>query len=93
MERKFRILSVKKANQKSFHLQLQGDFDGTSAYELADALLKCSAHVSDVAVNTDGLRNINAFGLDVFSIQLKKLRKTATRIDFTGRYKTMFAQE
>ena len=89
MAKHFKMLSEKNKDQ-SLQLQLRGDFDGTSAHELANTLSDFNGQVHCVAVDTDGLRNINAFSLDVFRVRMKMLRPTLTRIVFTGRFKVNF---
>jgi len=92
MARNFRILSGEK-NNRLVRIQLQGDFDGTSAHELVNTLHKFLASYPKVAIDTEGLRSINTFGLDVFSIRLKLLRRPYSRIVFTGKYRSDFIRE
>lgn len=89
MAKNFRILSTEKSN-RLVRIQLQGDFDGTSAHELINTLHKYLASYPKIAIDTEGLKSVNAFGLDVFSIRLKLLRRPYARIFFNGRYKTEF---
>jgi stage II sporulation protein AA (anti-sigma F factor antagonist) len=92
MAKNFRILSKEKSNQ-SVRIQLRGDFDGTSAHELANILNTYDNNYPRVTIDTEGLKNINAFGLDVFIIRLKSIRGSHARIAFTGKFKTNFMQE
>ena len=89
MAKNFRIISTEK-NNHLVRLQLLGDFDGTSAHELINALHKYLASYPKVAIDTEGLKSVNAFGLDVFSIRLKLLRRPHVRIVFNGRYRSNF---
>ena len=57
-------------NQNSLHLQLYGDFDGNSAYELINALKKHGNDVIQIFIDTNELNNIYSFGLEVFQKNL-----------------------
>jgi stage II sporulation protein AA (anti-sigma F factor antagonist) len=88
----FRILSSER-NNRLVRIQLQGDFDGTSAHELINALHKYLASYSTVAVDTEGLKSVNTFGLNVFSVGLKLLRRSQAKIVFSGRFRSTFTRE
>ena len=45
-----------------------------------------------IAINTDGLKTVNAFGLDVFVPRMGKLARRWTDIKITGRYKKDFME-
>jgi stage II sporulation protein AA (anti-sigma F factor antagonist) len=92
MAKNFRALS-KGINSRSVRIQLQGDFDGTSAHELANILNTYDNNYPRVTIDTEGLKSINAFGLDVFIIRLKSMRRSYARIVFTGKFKANFVQE
>lgn len=91
MAKNFRILS-KEANNRSVRIQLHGDFDGTSAHELANILKKYDASYPKVEIDTEGLKSINGFGLDVLTLRLKSLRRSHAGIIFTGRFKGNFIE-
>lgn len=74
-------------------MQLYGDFDGTSAHELVNFLHKCGGSYRQVAIDTEGLRTINAFGLNVFINKVKRLRRICIQLTFTGRFKSDFVQD
>lgn len=94
MAKNFSIRSEEK-NTHSVRIQLRGDgdFDGTSAHELANMLDTYGASHPKVAIDTEGLKSINSFGLKVFIIRMKLMRKSCTGIVFTGRYKSRFVEE
>ena len=92
MARNFKVLSGEKSN-RLVRIQLQGDFDGTSAHELVNILRKYLASYPKVAIDTEGLKSIHAFGLDVILMRLKLLRRSQTRIVFTGRFGSNFVQD
>ncbi len=85
----FRIAS-KELNNQCTALKLFGDFDGSSAWELINALDENTRETGQIAINTDGLRAIHAFGLDVFLPILSKLKKTRANIQVTGRFREVF---
>lgn len=91
MAKNFRILFPEK-NNRLIRIQLQGDFDGTSAHELINTVHKCLASYPKVAIDTEGLKSINTFGLDVFNLKLKSLQRPHARIFFSGRYRSIFIQ-
>jgi stage II sporulation protein AA (anti-sigma F factor antagonist) len=92
MAKHFKVLSGEK-NNRLVRIQLQGDFDGTSAHELVNILHKYLSIYPKVAIDTQGLKSINAFGLKVFLIRIRQLRRPHARIVFTGRHKFNFIQE
>jgi anti-anti-sigma regulatory factor len=85
----FRIAS-KEFNKECLGLKLFGDFDGSSAWQLINALNENTKKSKEIAINTDGLRAIYAFGLDVFLPKMSKLKKTQTTIQVTGRFREVF---
>ena len=85
----FRIAS-KELNNECTALKLFGDFDGSSAWELINALDSNSRETGTIAINTDGLRTIYAFGLDVFLPNLSKMKKTRVDVQVTGRFREIF---
>jgi len=68
-----------------FGLKLEGDFDATSAYELIYAIKKLPEETPKISIYTHGLKNIHAFGLDVFHRFMRSLNGQSTKIVFTGR--------
>ena len=73
-------------------LQLFGDFDGSSACELIKVLDESVINTSKVAIDTDGLRTIDAFGLDVFLPRMSWLNNTQVHIEVTGRFSGVFRE-
>ncbi len=88
----FRV-STKEISNQSIALQLFGDFDASSACELINVLDESVKTSSKVAIDTDGLRTIHAFGLDVFFPRISKLNYTRTDIKVTGRFSDIFREE
>ena len=69
----------------NLHLNLLGDFDGSSAYELINILKKYRGIVGRIFIHTGFLSSVCSFGMDVFqkSYTIKKLSRILT---FTGEY-------
>ena len=80
-------------NGENVHLKLIGDFDGSSAYDLLEALKKYGHGISRVFIHTSSLRNIHPFGLRVFHDNLKLLRDRSLELVFTGDYGPRFVPE
>ena len=54
-------ISVDKIND-GFGLNLAGDFDATSAYELIYAIKELPDDILRISIHTDGLKSISPFG-------------------------------
>ena len=74
------------SNSDSFHLNLRGDFDGSSAFELINIMKKHCGKVEKIYIHTHGLSSIHPFGLDVFQNNFSDLDKKHTNIFFTGEF-------
>ena len=92
MAKNFRVCAKESSNQ-SLALQLFGDFDASSACELINVLDESVKKISKVAIDTDGLRTINAFGLDVFLPRMSWLNNSRADIEVTGRFSGAFREE
>jgi stage II sporulation protein AA (anti-sigma F factor antagonist) len=91
MAKNFRI-STKKKNNRTLDIELFGDFDASSACELIHLLDNSANHATKVAIDTDGLRTINAFGLDVLMPRLSDLASRRPDIEVTGRFSGIFQE-
>lgn len=91
MAKNFRVLTKEGGNQ-SLALQLFGDFDGSSAWELIHVLDESVKKNSTVAIDTDGLKTINTFGLNVFLPRMSRLNNTRADIQVTGRFSEVFRE-
>ena len=89
MASNFRLFLI--PNRDSLHIYMQGDFDGTSAHELANALGNQNRDYFKVLVDTNDLNQIHTFGLDVFQKKLYKRIKNRRKLVFIGRHKHRFA--
>ena len=89
MASNFRV-SRKESRNRLMALKLFGDFDGSSACELINILDQAILGQRKVAIDTDGLRTIHAFGLDVFLPRIARMRNIWTEIEVTGRFSQIF---
>jgi stage II sporulation protein AA (anti-sigma F factor antagonist) len=92
MAKHFQI-NARETAQQGLSLQLLGDFDGSSACELIHFIDQFSQRPKKVAIETDGLRTVNTFGLDVFLPTMMRLSRNGTDIVFRGKHKWVFLQE
>ena len=88
MAANFQLLTYR--NKDSLHLQLYGDFDGNSAYELINTLIKNGQNFIQIFIDTNDLTKLYPFGLDVFQNNNAMAKKCSSFI-FIGKYKHSFA--
>ena len=88
MASNFQLLSYR--NKDSLHLQLYGDFDGNSAYELINTLKKNDKDFIQIFIDTNDLDKLYPFGLDVFQNNNGIAKKYSSLI-FIGKHKHSFA--
>ena len=72
MAKSFRIRTKEKGD-RTVDIELFGDFYASSACELIHVLDESDGRATKLTIDTDGLRNINAFGLDVLLLRLSDL--------------------
>lgn len=77
-------------SRDSLHLQMRGDFDGTSACELINTLKKQNEEYFQVIIDTSDLHEINTFGIKVFQNNLSMLIKNYKKLKFVGKHKHRF---
>jgi hypothetical protein len=82
MAANFQIFSYK--TRDSLHLKLNGDFDGSSAYELINALRDHGADFFHIFIDTNNLKTIYPFGRAVFQKNLSILNKKLSNLIFIG---------
>ena len=68
------------------HLRLIGDFDGSSAYQLVDKLKEYCIKSDHVIIDTNALREIHTFGLNILSYHMLTLKGPLSNITFVGEY-------
>ena len=89
MAANFQILSHK--TRDSLHLKLNGDFDGTSAYELINTIKDHGTNFYQIFIDTNNLRTIYAFGRNVLQKNFGDLEKLSNLI-FIGENERHLAQ-
>ena len=81
-------------NPDSLHLRLEGDFDGSAAHEVLNALEKRCRFASRTFIHTNGLRLIYPFGSSVFRSHLGELKLCKhTLLEFTGDHASELAPQ
>ena len=91
MASNFQIFSFK--TNDSLHLKLTGDFDGGSAHELINTLIAHSTVLWDIFIDTNNLKTINPFGIDVFQKNLNGIKKQLKNLIIVGANKYKFEQD
>lgn len=71
-------------NEDPVVMDLEGDFDATSAYELIYAIKKLPGETSRVSIHTNGLKSICPTGLDAFRRLVQDLQHRPPKIKLTG---------
>lgn len=92
MAKNFRVYKKESGNQ-SLAFQLFGDFDASSACELINLIDEHTNKINKMAIDTDGLKTINAFGLAVFFPRMSRLNNRGAEIEVTGRFREVFLEE
>lgn len=91
MAKNFRVCT-RETGDRRLNLQLYGDFDASSAYELINLLNANADRNAKVAIDTDGLRTVNAFGLDLFLPRMARLNNKRVEVEVTGRFSRIFQE-
>jgi hypothetical protein len=71
---------------------LDGDFDGNSAHELINALIEHGTGFYQIFIDTNSLKTIYPFGIDVFQKNLDRFNKKFSNLIFIGENKYSIAQ-
>jgi len=71
----------------SLHVELFGDFDGTSAFELFNILQDRAPGSYQVFIDTEGLNTVYPFGRDVFQKNMNSSDKQLGNLIFIGKHK------
>ena len=71
----------------SLHIQLFGDFDGSSACELINALKDYVADFLQIFIDTNNLQTIHPFGSEVFQNRFSAISIQTGNIIFIGKHK------
>lgn len=68
------------------HIRLDGDFDGTSAFELIYILGKCGRQTRKIVIDTSGLKRAFPFGRNTFCKNLRRITTGTVELIIKGRY-------
>lgn len=82
MAHNFKIF--KHRTDEILHINMRGDFDGSSAFELLNALKENLNSTKRIIIDTNKLKKIYPFGQEVFNYNLSKLPDPRNRIQFIG---------
>lgn len=82
MASNFNIYILK--TRDSIHLKLTGDFDGSSAHELINMLNEHSKGIYEIFIDTNDLKAIHPFGIEVFQKKLGLSETTFKNLIFIG---------
>jgi hypothetical protein len=82
MAQNFKIFMYRTID--NLHINLKGDFDGNSAFELLNTLKKNLNSTKRILIDTNNLKKIYPFGQEVFDHNLSKLKDHRIRIQFIG---------
>jgi hypothetical protein len=69
----------------NLHLNLAGDFDGSSALELLNMLKENLGNTVRITIDTGNLKQIHPFGRQVFNHKFSRFKHHPICVDFTGR--------
>lgn len=83
MANNFKLLSNRIRNR--IRLNLSGDFDGSSAWELLNTLKNYSYDSYHILIDTNRLSTIHPFGIEVFKKNLGVLAINISNISITGK--------
>lgn len=86
--------TISKHDKKNrLYLDLKGDFDGSSAFELINAIESHSDKDKKVVVDTCGLSSLHPFGVDIFK-KNHPIKNKSRDLAFIGIHKdTMIPEE
>jgi len=68
------------------HLNLAGDFDGSSAWVLLNNMADMGADTRCIFIDTNGLKEVHPFGKAIFENQISSVKKTYTTLIFLGKH-------
>ena len=91
MAANFRIERQREKNH--LHLNLIGDFDGSSAMELIHVLREQSRTAEKIFVHTCKLSSMAPFGQTLFRVQYRISGKAGKNLVFTGKFSDQIGPE
>jgi ABC-type transporter Mla MlaB component len=82
MANDFKIYSHR--TESNLHLNLAGDFDGSSALELLNILKENLDNIARVSIDTSNLKKIHPFGRQVFNHKFSRFKHHRICAKFIG---------
>ena len=76
-------MNIHRTNDK-LYIRLMGDFDGSSAWELINAIKENLNNSKFIQIYTGKLKEVYPFGREVFKYHLLSIKDTRIRILFFG---------
>ena len=71
---------------ETLHVKLTGDFDGSSASELVNALTENQNRYYQIFINTTELNTIHPFGQEVLQRRLSEFKNNGPGVIFIGKH-------
>ncbi len=68
----------------NLYIRLMGDFDGSSAFELLNALRENLNNSKYILIDTHNLKEVYPFGREVFYYNFLRIKNQRIRIRFVG---------
>ena len=78
---------------REVHINLKGDFDGSSACVLFNALKSDCGNKDEIFIHTNGLGQVFPFGRGVLNANFSRLKNKLSNINFTGEKAHQIAPE
>jgi hypothetical protein len=85
-----RFQLIKEQNGDRLHVRLAGDFDGSSACELINAIKEEGRADLHVSVDTTGLRSVHPFGKRLLQNRRCEIAREVNSLVFSGTHKLSF---
>jgi len=87
----FKILIHQSSD--TLHINLVGDFDGSSAHELINVIKKYSNRFARIFIHTSGLKQVFEYGRNVFKNAFPATGDRSAKFVFTGQAGRQLAPE
>jgi anti-anti-sigma regulatory factor len=73
-------------NGDTLYLNLRGDFDGSSAWELLNDMNDKGNNMRRIFIDTNGLKHVHPFGQAIFEKQLPAVKRYKRTIILVGKH-------
>jgi hypothetical protein len=88
MAAQFELFKERKGDR--LNVRLAGDFDGSSACELINAIKEDSRVGLHVSVDTTGLKSVHPFGSRLLQTRRSEIAREVNSLVFSGKHKVCF---